>query len=690
MTVRGLWVVAVVLAGVVAWGCTSSSNEPALPAPDVGGDELNASGRVTGMSPVALTAADGVVWVADPAGNQVVAIDAASGAITGVVPAPGYPSVVAAGDAGVFFAERLTGGVIDVTAPDPVVDRWSSGGDFPDDLAVTDDAVWVVNFAGRNLGRLDPSADTGDGGEPDLVVPLGFRPSGVAVVDTNPWVTHTGGNAVVQVTATGDITGSTLVPGGPEALVRWGDNVWVTAGTGGQLVRMSASTAEVTGVADLGFRPVALAVGDTAVPGGDGDTGESRESGVTNPVAQQLVWVADAQNGEVAGVDPVDLSVVERFATGGSPWALTVVDDRVWVADADSGSVVAVDPASGQSMTVQLAGVGGDLGGGGPLRPLPPLAGGVPQAAPVPVGVEQFGVGGAPFYVAASGDSVWVTEFDPDADQSSPSELVRLDSQTGSVTGRWPVDGQAGDVAVVGGVVWVSGFGVGKVFGYDTAGSGLRHTIDLPGGAGSSPLGLTEVFGSLWVALRGGQGMVRIDPTTAAIVDVVDVGAGVTYIAAGTDSLWATAVDDGEVLEVDPATGTVVRRVTVGITPTGLAYGGTPDAPYVWVSVREDSVVVAIDAQTGQVVTRTLVGNRPRGLTVVDDGTGRFTVWVAVGGDGGVAVVDAASGGVETFVTTGGYPLNVASGTSSGSQNVGPALWVTEVDDGWVARLTAG
>jgi streptogramin lyase len=134
----------------------------------------------------------------------------------------------------------------------------------------------------------------------------------------------------------------------------------------------------------------------------------------------------------------------------------------------------------------------------------------------------------------------------------------------------------------------------------------------------------------------------------------------------------------------------VRTRVDVGITPTGVAYGGNPGEEKVWVSVREDRLVVAVDPRTGQVVHRTLVGNRPRGVTVVNDRSGRPTVWVAVGGVGGVAVVEPFLGGVEQFVFTGGYPLNVASDTQRGAVSGDPVVWVTEVDDGWVARLTWG
>jgi DNA-binding beta-propeller fold protein YncE len=104
------------LAGLLAWSCSSGGIDPGPPElPAVVTDEVD-SLRLPGLSPVSLVAHEGVIWVADPAGAQVVAIDAATATVASTVEATGYPSVVAAGESGVCVAQRLGNGVLQVAA----------------------------------------------------------------------------------------------------------------------------------------------------------------------------------------------------------------------------------------------------------------------------------------------------------------------------------------------------------------------------------------------------------------------------------------------------------------------------------------------------------------------------------------------------------------------------------------------
>lgn len=695
-----LLVVVAAVAGALALGACSGSGDDMRAVPSDGPVTTTewSSARVAGLSPVALTVHDGVVWVADPAGAQVVALDATTSEVLSAVPASGYPSAVAAGGAGVFAAERLVGWVVELsvagTPPDDtgagsvsdtatVTQPWSTGGDFPDDLVVTDDAVWVANYAGRSLARIDVGgrgADAGAAGAsgtagegPDLVVPLGLRPSSIGVLDDVVWATGTAANEVVRVGTDGAVLGATVVEGGPDQLAIGGADsgaaaVWVTTRVDGRLVRMDPDTSAVDGEVDLGFRPTALAIGT----GGE-------------------VWVADGDGGRVVRVDAGSLEVTGVVATSGWPASLAVANDVLWVAEAGAASVTAVDLATGARRTSRFLADGPDVGGpdgvglGEPLpdvvglRPVPGGEAGSPDVVVAPS--TAFAVGGNPFYAAFDGDTLWVTEFDPDEGAGDESALLRMDASTGEVTGRWPVDGQAGGVAVAEGVVWVATLGTGRLLGFDAAGGGPVHDIDLGGGA--DPLGVVAAFGSVWVAMLGAEGIAQVDPASAELVGVIAVGAQVANVAATDTLVWATLNAEGQAIGVDPATGEIVRRVDVGLTTTAIAVG----AGRVWVTAREDGVVAAIDPEAGRVVGRTMVGNRPRGLAVQSGGpgaagaAGEGLVWVAVSGDGAVVGLDASTGALRTVAPGGDFPLNVAAEADGGS------VWATDNDGGAVVRI---
>jgi len=648
-----------------------------------GGPPVAVPGRPAGLSPVSVVVQGDTVWAADPGAGQVVEVDAGSAAVRRVVPLEGFPSLVAASEAQVWAATRLSGWVVPLETTGATVDAGgtdpaspggeppgviSSGGDFPEALAAgptADSPVWVTNFAGRSLGRVDP------GQPPDtaaVTVDLGFRPSGVAVVDGAPWVAGITHGAVVRLDANGTPIGETPVRGGPEWLAAGSDSVFVTARLAGRLERLDARSGELTGGVDLGFRPGAVAVAPTgAWPGGAGE----------------VVWVADPAGGAVAGVDPSTLEVVVAFDVGGVPMALAPSGDTVWVADAGRSALVAITTATGAARVVPMPAPGAGSGSGGASSPevVTSVSGVLPVVDPhrqaagsVPVRVP---VDFDPFYVVADGGGVWVA--DADADGSGQSQVAVIDPGTLGVRAAATLEGVLGGLAVgpSGTQVWVSEFERRRVVRLGTAMPGAGP--DLVVEVGSDPLGVLATAGSVWVALRGDGRVVRLEERSGAEQADIEVGEGPANIAVdpGTGNLWVTLADANALAEIDPDANAVVRVVPVGNTPVGVAVG----AGSVWVTTRDDGALVVVDPDTGAIRERILVGNRPRGVAVTngggpDGGDRPATVWVAVSGDGTLVRLDAATRRVEGLVPVGVFPINLAAAAGAGEVDV----WVTDLD----------
>jgi DNA-binding beta-propeller fold protein YncE len=677
-----LLAVAVAAVGL-ATACTGSG--PASDRVTVrfdGTPPLAASGRPPGLSPTSVAVHGGTVWVADPGTEQVVGVDASSHQVRTVVPIAGFPSLVAAGASGAWAATRLTGWVApldqaeavdevgaqlgDLRPPDAV----SSGGDFPEALAIDTNgsgAVWVTNFAGRSLSRVDPGqpSDTAS-----VVVDLGFRPSGVAVVGGEPWVAGITHGAVVRLNADGSFLGETQVAGGPEWLATGSDSVFVTARLAGRLERLDARSGAVTGGVDLGFRPGAVEVADRGTwPGGTG----------------AVVWVADPVGGSVVGLDPSSLEVLVSFDVGGVPVSLAASDATLWVADAGRGAVVSIDTATGDARFVPMpaSGAGERIPVGS--DPSPEVMGSVSGVMPVadPAGQASGSVAVRvpldlePFYVAADASGVWVA--DAFGNDLGRSKVAVVDPVSLEILGVATIGGALGGVALEpsGAHAWVSGFERGQVARFPTAapGSGPDQVVEV----GSNPLGLVATAESLWVPLRGDGRVVRLDTQGDTRQVAIEVGEGPANIAVDpeTGNLWVTLADVQALAEVDPGTNTVVRVVPVGNTPVGIAVG----AGSVWVTTRDDGALVVVDPVAGVVVERILVGNRPRGVVVIDGGGpggdgGPATVWVAVSGDGTLVRLDAATRRVEGLVPVGVFPINLAVADGPGEVEV----WVTDLD----------
>ena len=185
-----------------------------------------------------------------------------------------------------------------------------------DDLAVGEDAVWVV--LGDGLYRVDPSLT-----RPPRKV---FAPArgdllgGVAAGAGAVWVINvTRGTLSRLDPRTGSVTRVVPVGASPNGVGVSGDAVWVTSASTPQAVKISATGERVLETVALRAPASAIAVG------------------------ARSVWVTVDTRDAVAKID-IRSSHVEWIPVGSKPTGLSVTDDAVWVANSGSNTVSRIDP----------------------------------------------------------------------------------------------------------------------------------------------------------------------------------------------------------------------------------------------------------------------------------------------------------------------------------------------------------
>ncbi|HJW20969.1 MAG TPA: hypothetical protein VJ506_00920 [Candidatus Limnocylindrales bacterium] len=116
-----------------------------------------------------------------------------------------------------------------------------------------------------------------------------------------------------------------------------------------------------------------------------------------------------------------------------------------------------------------------------------------------------------------------------------------------------------------------------------------------PGGGGQGITGAAFGEGSVWVT--SATGVIRIDPSTNAIIATVDLGPHPTRIAFGAGAVWVTITGGGQVARIDPGSNVVTARIPVGTQPVGITFAEGS----AWVAVRQDQQLVRIDPATNRV-----------------------------------------------------------------------------------------
>jgi YVTN family beta-propeller protein len=170
----------------------------------------------------------------------------------------------------------------------------------------------------------------------------------------------------------------------------------------------------------------------------------------------------------------------------------------------------------------------------------------------------------------------------------------------------------------------------------------------------------------------------RIDTTTLAIDQVIEVGAVPKYLAVTPDgaTLLVTNWCSYDLSVVDTATAAEVARIPIGRYPRGIAVD--PGSSTAWIAVMGSTGLVAVDLRTHSTRELPGIGGGPRHLQISPDGT---FLYVTLNRDGLVAKVDTATGQTVAAVRTGEAPRSAVLSAD------GTALYVVNYASGTVAKV---
>lgn len=237
-------------------------------------------------------------------------------------------------------------------------------------------------------------------------------------------------------------------------------------------------------------------------------------------------------------------------------------------------------------------------------------------------------VGGTPRSVTAAGGAVWVMSVGNVDDNSSRSQLYKLDARSGRILDRTTIKAYGGPIAAGAGGLWLNRDGHGSDLERIDVDS-YRRTAFIPNLVTQD----LYVFGqSLWT--RRGDSVLEVDAATGRTLNRVR---GISSTTESSDrrtlvpdahGAWVLGTSDGLLFRVEG--GRVVRRIAVGtgVTAGVIARLGSG----IWVSTSGGPAggnkVVRVDADDGKVTQRIDLGfDVPQALVPVGKG-----LWVITSG----------------------------------------------------------
>jgi DNA-binding SARP family transcriptional activator/streptogramin lyase len=312
-------------------------------------------------------------------------------------------------------------------------------------------------------------------------------------------------------------------------------------------------------------------------------------------VAAFLLTREDARPGVVpnslAKIDPKTGEIVEVFRVGLGSSRPTVIGGYIFVSSDDREILTRIDVRSGEMETF-----------GGLTTPADTAAG---ADRTVWVGsrdtnkvwqidadsferlqVLELPEGSRAWRVAVGGGSVWVSE-------GVAGSVSRFNARTGRLQQRYRHEGSlvySAEVAFGEGAAWTAANGSrAQVLRVDAVGGGAQ-SFEM----GQIPYAVAIGFGAVWVSdLVGPIGesekeepgkVLRLDPATGTLEDVINVGKLPDGLATGGGSVWVANGGERTISEIDPRTNEVVNTIHTRYYPTAVAY----TQGFLWVSLGSD------------------------------------------------------------------------------------------------------
>ncbi len=223
-----------------------------------------------------------------------------------------------------------------------------------------------------------------------------------------------------------------------------------------------------------------------------------------------------------------------------------------------------------------------------------------------------------------------------------------------------------------------------------TAGAAARAATPPAGAVVASvpvatPRDVESGFGSIWVANGPSMSVTRIDPRTAAVLDVIPLPDPASVLAPGQGAMWVTSVQSGTVSRIDPTTD-AVRTVSLAAAGVVTPVGVTVADGFVWVAGHDGeptTSIVKIDPASMAVVDVIPVGRLDyAGPEWVSAGAG--SIWTDVPSRHAVVRIDPVSDAiVATIPDPGACAALAASDTAvwvAGGGGPGCRAGVTRID----------
>jgi outer membrane protein assembly factor BamB len=293
----------------------------------------------------------------------------------------------------------------------------------------------------------------------------------------------------------------------------------------------------------------------------------------------------------VVKIDPDTHEIVDVFRVGGEPYKPAIVGDYVFVSSEEDEILSRIDVRSGEvdafggltSPAGLAAGADGTLWVGSfkGNQVWQIDADNYQQLQLIELPKDS-----APWALALGGGSVWVSH-------NAPAAVSRVSARTGKLQRRYLHPFPAGysysaEVAYGEGAAWTAANGLqGSLLRVDALGGG-SELIEV----GEIPFAVTVGLGGVWVTdlvqppeenLEPEAGQVlRVDPLTGKLDDVIPVGKRPTGVATGGGSVWVANGGETVIWKIDPRTNEVVDTIATSYYPGSLAYGHG----FLWVSLH--------------------------------------------------------------------------------------------------------
>jgi streptogramin lyase len=303
------------------------------------------------------------------------------------------------------------------------------------------------------------------------------------------------------------------------------------------------------------------------------------------------------------------------------------------------------------------------------------LATGVVARAEVPTGgtlVARILVS-TPRDVSSGFGSIWVA--------NGPSRTVtRIDPSTDAVLAVISVPDPASVLAAGAGAIWLTSLPGDSVTRIDPTTDTATGTVSLaPSGLG--PIGITVYGGYVWVANHDGNptgSVAKIDPTTMSVVDVIRVGsqsfAGPNWISAGAGSLWTDVPNINAVVRINPTTDAIVATIPDKGVCGALAASNTA----IWVAGGGGPGclpgITRIDPNSNTVTTMVNAGGQTDSLVLAGS-----TLWYGTSISNFLGRIDA---GTNTVVGQLKLP-----GAAFGLTAAFGYVWATDRNDGLLLKV---